>query len=238
MIYNMDCGDFLRNCKDYDCIVADPPDCIGLDYDVFKDTMPDNVYLEWMTQLILQSMLKAPVVWWCYNAKWDIGLKERVSWLTRRVKPSWSMRTFIWRFTFGQHVVTDCGNGYRPILRFASPSWVPDCEAIKVESARQRLGDKRAAEGGRVPDDVWEFPRIVGNSHERRAWHPTQLREGLVERMIRMSWRGGRVLDLFGGTGTTLRVCKRIGVPCDICEISPGYCSQISKELHEDVSSI
>lgn len=30
--------------------------------------------------------------------------------------------------------------------------------AVRVESARQRLGDARANPAGKVPDSVWDFP--------------------------------------------------------------------------------
>ena len=41
---------------------------------------------------------------------------------------------------------------------------------------------------------------------------------------------GGTVLDPFGGTGTTLRVCKRINLPCTLIEVDRDYCQQIAKE--------
>ena len=72
-------------------------------------------------------------------------------------------------------------------------------------------GDKRAR-GPRVPDDVWEFPRLVGNAGERIAGHPCQLPETLLERVIRCSSRPNDViLDPTAGTGTTLRVAQRLG---------------------------
>jgi site-specific DNA-methyltransferase (adenine-specific) len=63
-----------------------------------------------------------------------------------------------------------------------------------------------------VPDDVWEFPRLVGNAGERIQGHPCQLPEALLERVIRASTKvGGVVLDPTAGTGTTLRVAQRLG---------------------------
>lgn len=41
---------------------------------------------------------------------------------------------------------------------------------------------------------------------------------------------GGTVLDPFGGTGTTLRVCKAIGRNCTLIELSRPYCEEIAKE--------
>jgi DNA modification methylase len=108
-------------------------------------------------------------------------------------------------------------------------------ESIKVPSWRELNGDKRAKPGGRVPGDVFDFPRVTGNSKQRRAWHPTQLNEGLVERCLRLTTEpGGSVLDPFGGTGTTFRVCKEIGRECTLVELSGGYCQHLLAE-HPDL---
>ena len=82
-----------------------------------------------------------------------------------------------------------------------------------------------------MPGDVFDFTRVVGNSKQRRPWHPTQLNEGLVERCVRLTTpEGESVLDPFGGTGTTLRVCRPLGYPCTLIEIDKGYCAEIVKE--------
>jgi DNA modification methylase len=78
--------------------------------------------------------------------------------------------------------------------------------------------------------DVFDFPRVTGNSAQRCDWHPTQLHEELVERCIKLSTtEGDTVVDPFGGTGTTLRVCERLKRPCTLIELDEGYCKQIAK---------
>lgn len=78
--------------------------------------------------------------------------------------------------------------------------------------------------------DVFDFPRVTGNSKQRCDWHPTQLHEDLVERCIKLSTKpGDHVLDPFGGTGTTLRVCEKIDRQCTLIELDPGYCKEIKK---------
>lgn len=81
--------------------------------------------------------------------------------------------------------------------------------------------------------DVFRFTRVTGNSKQRRKWHKTQLHEGLIKRCVLLSTLpGGHVLDPFGGTGTTLRVCREIGRRCTLIEIDRGYCEKIAEE-HE-----
>jgi hypothetical protein len=83
------------------------------------------------------------------------------------------------------------------------------------------------------PGDVFDFPRVTGNSKQRCDWHPTQLHEDMIERCVKLSTKDGAdnlVIDAFGGTGTTLRVCSRIGRRCYLIEKSPGYCEMIAQE--------
>lgn len=81
------------------------------------------------------------------------------------------------------------------------------------------------------PGDVFDFPRVTGNSAQRCNWHPTQLHENLVERCIKLSTPlCDSVLDPFGGTGTTLRVCKRLDFPSTTIELDPTYCKNIAEE--------
>ncbi len=92
------------------------------------------------------------------------------------------------------------------------------------------LGDARAA-GPRVPDDVWDFPRVTGNSAERCPWHPTQHPLALMERIILLSTKpGDLVLDYFMGTGTTLRSCMKLGRSCATADISLNYCNKVVEE--------
>jgi hypothetical protein len=79
--------------------------------------------------------------------------------------------------------------------------------------------------------DVFNFPRVTGNSKQRRKWHPTQLNEGLVERCIKLSCKPyDTVIDPFAGTGTTLRVCKNLGIACTTSDIDHTYCEKIAEE--------
>ena len=118
----------------------------------------------------------------------------------------------IWRETFGQYREDRFPPGHRPSFWHARPPKESPFydEDIRVPSQRMLVGDKRH-NGPRVPDDVWEFLRLVGNAAERIEGHPCQLPEVLLERIIRCSTAPGNVvLDPTAGTGTTLRVAQRL----------------------------
>ncbi len=141
-------------------------------------------------------------------------------------------------FTFGQHRHTDFGNNHRPLWRIQRKNAQFYGDQIRVPSWRQENGDKRADPRGRVPGDVFDFPRVTGNSKQRRSWHPTQLHEGLVERCILSCTKpGDLVVDPFAGTGTTGRVCQRIGRDCILGDQSEVYCQKIRDELLSGVTA-
>lgn len=72
----------------------------------------------------------------------------------------------------------------------------------------------RTANGGKQLKDVWTFPAPGKAEKARGGGHPTQKPEALVERCLRAACpRGGLVLDLFGGSGTTGEAAIKVG--CD-----------------------
>lgn len=71
--------------------------------------------------------------------------------------------------------------------------------------------------------DVWEFDRP-----KRSEEHPTMKPVPLVARAItNSSKKGNNVLDLFGGSGTTLIACEQTGRKCFMSELDPKYCDVI-----------
>jgi DNA modification methylase len=227
-LFNCDWREISHGGKLYDVAFLDPPDSIGLKYNGFKDQIGD--YEQFLKDCIVGCTFLAPIVWISFNAKWTF-LMGRLFQDFLDENLDWAGRACVQTFTFGQNSRSDLTNGHRPLWRLKEKSARLFPDAIKVESWRQKNGDKRAAIGGKVPDDVFEFPRVTGNSSQRRSHHPTQLHEGLVERCLRLSSPvGGTVFDPFAGTGTTLRVARRISLHCTTADISAPYCRAIAKE--------
>lgn len=227
-----DCNDVLAKLPPGDTIFADPPDGINLGYDKFQDSWADDrTYAGWLAALTLSWIEHSPTVWVSYNAKHDVLYKHALVGAVLERYPEIEIKPFVQVFTFGQYRAEDCANNHRPLVRLRRPDAKLFPDAIKVPSWRELNGDKRAKKGGRVPGDVWDFPRVTGNSKQRREWHPTQLNELLVERAVKLTTpENGTVIDLFSGTGTTIRVCKRLGIACQAVELSGNYCRRIAKE--------
>ncbi len=224
-----DAYDVMSVLGQYDMVFADPPDNIGLKYHDFVDKMPDDKYITSFRRFLFEAARHAPIVWVSFNAKWLLPFANIFHHFPKR---EWEFKPCVQTFTFGQHNSLDLGNCHRPLWRLKRRDAGLYPGHILIESERQKMGDKRANPLGKVPGDVFDFPRVTGNSKQRRKWHPTQLNEGLVERCVLLSTpMGGSVLDPFAGTGTTLRVCERIGRSCDSIELDHDYCDAIATDM-------
>ena len=84
-----------------------------------------------------------------------------------------------------------------------------------------------------MPDDVWdEYPRVCGTFKERTGWHPCQMPESLLKRVIAVSSNPGDcVLDPFSGSATTAAAAIQLGRNYVGVEISPEYVKAARKRL-------
>jgi len=235
------CGDCLKVFPELPTaamVFADPPDNIGCRYNGFCDDWENTGdYIDWLSELIFMvcDQQETPIFWLSFNRIWMLDIYCSLPALV-----STELRQFIWRYTFGQHRRSDCGSGYRPILRFLNRGAKIYPDAIRVPSARQtQYNDKRADPRGRVPDDVWEFRRVCGTFKERKSWHPCQHPKDLLKRMVLFSAKpGDLVIDLFAGTGNMLEVCRELDRDCIAIEISEYYCQRIAAEQKIEVEGI
>jgi site-specific DNA-methyltransferase (adenine-specific) len=152
-----------------------------------------------------------------------------------------------------------------------SPPFTFNRAAIAVPSARQTTyGDRRANPTGKLPDDTWYLrpqdvdkegiarflqphedtwylSRLCGTFKERQGWHPCQLPEALLERIVQVSSNEHDVVfDPFVGSGTTLAVAGRLKRRWIGCELSDDYadkatrrirhCEQTGRPLTSDMS--
>jgi site-specific DNA-methyltransferase (adenine-specific) len=127
---------------------------------------------------------------------------------------------------------------------------------IAIPSARQTTyNDKRANATGKMPDDTWYLrpqnaqaddfckyfgpdedtwyePRLCGTFKERQQWHPCQLPESLLSRIIKLSSnQGDLVFDPFSGSGTTLAVAHKLGRQWLGCEMSQQYAQKATERI-------
>jgi len=215
-------------------VFCDPPYNFSVDYGSGKsaDSLPAEEYLARMEHLIrlcVDLLTETGCIWFLIPERWADQIGAVLSTLLIR------RNRIIWRETFGQYGEYRFPSGHRHLFyHVRSEKHSPfNTESIRVPSARMMAGDKRAA-GPRVPDDVWEIPRLVGNARERIGKHPCQLPEDLLRRVILCSTNPGDVvLDPTAGTGTTLRVAQKFGRKYIGIEQQQEYVELIEKRLNQ-----
>jgi DNA modification methylase len=253
-LHDGDCVAGLRQIPDgsVDLAFADPPFNIGYDYDSYDDRLASDHYLDWCRKWMGEVVraLKGDGTFWLaigdeYAAELKV-LMQRELGLTCR---SW----VVWYYTFGVNCKNKFNRSHVHLFHMVKDAKrftfnVPD---VSIPSARQLVyGDRRANPRGRLPDDTWilrpqdlpegfaadgdtwYFPRVCGTFKERAGWHGCQMPEQLLGRIIRATSNPGeKVLDPFGGSGTTLVVAKKLGRQYAGFELSENYAAQTRARL-------
>lgn len=100
----------------------------------------------------------------------------------------------------------------------------------KTRTARLEKGASIAVEIASEAADVWE----VGRDHGADYVHPTQKPIELARiALVNSSKPGQIVLDLFGGSGTTLMAAELTGRHARLCELDPKYVDAIVKRWQD-----
>ena len=96
--------------------------------------------------------------------------------------------------------------------------------------------NKEVATGNRMLDDIldifniWLVKRLPAKDYE----HPTEKPPTLHEKPLRRCTRvGDTVLDLFGGSGSTLIACEQLKRKCILTELEPIFCDLIIRRYEK-----
>ncbi len=219
-----------------DLIFADPPFNIGYKYDKYHDKVASERYVDWTREWMTacKKVLKPYGSFYiaigddyAANVKiiaGELGLFMR-NWI-------------IWHYTFGQQMKNKFARSHTHIFYFVNnpKKFTFNDHAVRVPSDRQlTYDDKRANPKGKMPDDVWDdYSRVCGTFKERTGWHPCQMPERLLMRIITASSNSGDcVLDPFVGSGTTAVAAKQLGRNYAGIELSPEYAVKAKKRLRK-----
>ena len=218
-----------------DLIFADPPFNIGYKYDKYNDEVTSSKYIEWTREWMsaCKKVLKPTGSFYiaigddyAANVKLiadEIGLIMR-NWI-------------IWHYTFGQQTKDKFARSHTHIFYFVNDpkNFTFNDYAIRVPSDRQLIyDDRRANPKGKMPDDVWEDSRVCGTFKERTGWHPCQMPERLLMKIIAASSnKNDCVLDPFVGSGTTAAAAIKLQRNYVGTEISEDYAEKAKQRLAE-----
>ena len=218
-----------------DLIFADPPFNIGYKYDKYHDQVEGDKYIDWTKDWMTtcKKVLKPTGSFYIaigddYAANVKIIADE-----LGLVMRNW----IIWHYTFGQQTKDKFARSHTHIFYFVSDkkNFTFNDYAVRVPSDRQLIyDDRRANPAGKIPDDVWEDSRVCGTFKERTGWHPCQMPESLLMRIIAASSnQGDCVLDPFVGSGTTAVAAQKLKRNYVGIEISQDYAEKAKQRLSQ-----
>jgi site-specific DNA-methyltransferase (adenine-specific) len=217
-----------------DLIFADPPFNIGYKYDKYHDEVAGDKYIDWTKDWMTACKKVLRPNGSFYIAIGDDYAADVKIIATRELKLT--MRNWIiWHYTFGQQTKNKFARAHTHIFYFVNDpkNFTFNDYAVRVPSDRQLVyDDRRANPVGKIPDDVWEDSRICGTFKERTGWHPCQMPERLLMRIIAVSSnRGDCVLDPFVGSGTTAVAARKLQRNYVGIEISGDYAKKAKQRL-------
>jgi len=82
---------------------------------------------------------------------------------------------------------------------------------------------------GKIDEDVTNESDLWEVAKDTNYEHPTQKPVALSFRALQNSKKAINILDLFGGSGSTLIACEQLGRKCYMMELDPKYCDVIRK---------
>lgn len=222
--------------KTVDMIYSDPPYNISLDYNKgiggkgkyggqTNDNKSEAEYLEFLTKTLQNGLnISKPdchVFYW--NDENHIGLIQD---LFKKTGID-NKRTCLW-----------IKNGFSPTPNNAFNKSYEACiygtigKPYISDSLRNlnEIMNKEVGSGNRTIDDIldllniWLVKRLPGGDYE----HPTEKSPTLHEKAIRRCTKiGDTILDLFGGSGSTLIACEQLKRKCLMVEYEPIFCDLI-----------
>lgn len=231
-----DCIELLNGAEEpfADLVFADPPFNIGYQYDKYHDKVEKNNYLAWT-----KDWMAACVRILKPQGSFYIAIGDEYAAHIRIIGDDLGLHLrnwIIWHYTFGQQTKNKFARSHTHILYFVKDpkKFIFNDLAVRLPSDRQLIyNDKRSAPIGKIPNDTWDtYSRVCGTFSERQGWHPCQMPELLLGRIIAASSHpGSLVLDPFNGSGTTAAAAFQLGrIYCGI-DISEDYVKKTCQRL-------
>ncbi len=223
-----DCIELLGAAQEpfIDLVFADPPFNIGYNYDKYKDKLESKNYIAWT-----RDWMEACATALKPGGSFYIAIGDDYAAHIRVIGEELGLvprNWIIWHYTFGQQTKTMFARSHTHILYFVKDkaNFTYNDLAVRVPSDRQlTYNDKRADPRGKMPDDVWNtYSRVCGTFKEREKWHPCQMPESVLSRIISVSSNeGDLVLDPFNGSGTTAAAALQLNRKYCGIDISENY---------------
>jgi site-specific DNA-methyltransferase (adenine-specific) len=239
-----DCVEILNEVKEpfADLIFADPPFNIGYKYDKYHDKQKKQYYIDWTRQWMTACNKVLKPTGSFYIAIGD-DYASYVKMIAEDELKLFTRNWIIWHYTFGQQTKNKFARSHTHIFYFVKDkkNFTFNDYTVRAPSDRQLIyNDKRANLVGKMPDDVWSsYSRVCGTFKERQDWHPCQMPELLLARIIASSSNPGDcVLDPFIGSGTTAVVAVKYDRNYCGIDISQNYVKSAIERIEQTKKQI
>jgi DNA modification methylase len=204
---SIDAVEKLLDGRKADMVFTDPP--YGVDYQSNMRTKSEkfDVLKNDDTFLDIAPIIEAVSLGWVFV------------WTSWKVLPRWLDQMEAFGYPTNQVIWFKGGGGIGDLKKTFSS----DYETALVWNRGAELTGKRIG-------SVWK----VGKDGAASYVHPTQKPVELgVEAIDKTTHSGASVLDLFGGSGSTLIACEKTARDCRMMELDPKYCDVIIKRWQD-----
>jgi DNA modification methylase len=223
-----------------DMVYLDPPYNIGLDYDKglgnamryggkTKDNKSDQEYGSFLKCAFENalSVAKPDCHFFCYCDHGYIGLLHTL-YREIGIEPQ---RTCLWiKNNLNVTLQVAFSKCYEPCI-YGARGKPYLCDSIRNLT---EILNKEICSGNRAIDDILDLLDIwlCKRLHNMEYEHPTEKPPTLHEKALRRCTKAGStVLDLFGGSGSTLIACEQMKRRSFLCEIEPLFCDLIIRRF-------
>lgn len=218
----------LMNGEKADMVFTDPPYGMGFDgsigthgekrkkREIINDESPDDEFLDGFCE-ILRLFNKGAF----YISYWRLGIQTIMNALARNGL-RWR-NLIIWKKNNFNLSNSDYKSLYEPIIL----GWDEDYEPVLYG-----WQEEHNFYGSKGEKDIWEIDTVNTvweiDKTKKNDLHSTMKPIHLCARAIfNSSKKNQRVLDLFGGSGSTLIACEQTNRRCYMMELDPHYCQVI-----------
>ena len=230
VIHQGDSLEILRRYPDesVDLVFADPPYNLDKDYSVYDDGQSDQKYIEWCNEWLAEyaRILKPTGSLFVLNLpRWAIHhahfLNQHLyfqNWIVWDAlsEPRGKIMPAHYALLFYTKHPTDFTFNYPAVSPIDARHY-----CLRASCVRQR---KANGDDDKTPlNDIWSDVHRIKHRRDR-DYHPCQLPDSLMERIIRLATNPGDVvLDAFGGAGTTPVTALQMGRRYVAMDVDPNY---------------
>ncbi|MHB0998199.1 MAG: DNA methyltransferase [Armatimonadota bacterium] len=197
---------------------------------IFNDNLTDEQYLEFCTKILKNlnsfSTDDASIYWWLAIKHWHIN---RAAWEAA----GWHLsQTLIW---LKNSMILSRGQDYHRLYEPCMFGW----KKGKAHYRNTRIADMKDVFSLDYDDFKRQFEELFDvwletRDNTQEYVHPTQKPVRLAERALKKNTRvGDVVIDVFGGSGSTLICCEQMDRVCCSMELDPRYCDVIIRRWEE-----